>query len=200
VQARLAMWPELRSTVLYPPAPPRPYRCDSYGDYIFMVSRLTPLKRADLLIRALAEPLAHGVRAVIAGEGDDSDRLRALVGELNLSDRVRLTGRLSDDEVVDHMARCRAVCFPPVQEDYGFVTVEAFASRKPVITCRDSGGPAELVADSQSGFVCEPTPEAVAAALRRVTDDAALAQQLGSAGHARGAELTWPGTVRQLTS
>jgi glycosyltransferase involved in cell wall biosynthesis len=200
VQARLAMWPELRSTVLYPPAPPRPYRCDSYGDYIFMVSRLTPLKRADLLIRALAEPQAHGVRAVIAGEGDDSDRLRALVGELNLSDRVRLTGRLSDDEVVDHMARCRAVCFPPVQEDYGFVTVEAFASRKPVITCRDSGGPAELVADSQSGFVCEPTPEAVAAALRRVTDDAALAQQLGSAGHARGAELTWPGTVRQLTS
>jgi glycosyltransferase involved in cell wall biosynthesis len=200
VQARLAMWPELRSTVLYPPAPPRAYRCDGYGDYIFMVSRLTPLKRADLLIRALAEPQANGVRAVIAGEGDDSDRLHTLVGELNLSDRVRLAGRVSDDEVVDHMARCRAVCFPPIQEDYGFVTVEAFASRKPVITCRDSGGPAELVADGQSGFVCEPTPAAVAAALRRVTDDAALARQLGSAGHARGAELNWPDAVRQLTA
>jgi glycosyltransferase involved in cell wall biosynthesis len=53
--------------------------------------------------------------------------------------------------------------FPPLQEDYGFVTVEAFASRKAVITCRDSGGPAELVQDGVSGFVCEPTP----ASLRR---------------------------------
>ena len=43
------MWPELSSTVLYPPPPQRAYRCDGYGDYIFMVSRLTPLKRADLL-------------------------------------------------------------------------------------------------------------------------------------------------------
>ena len=56
-----------------------------------------------------------------------------------------------------HLARCRAVCFPPFQEDYGFVTVEAFASRKAVVTCRDSGGPAELVVDGVNGFVCEPT-------------------------------------------
>ena len=62
IQQRLAMWPEVRSTVLYPPAPQRPYRCDGYGDYIFMVSRLTPLKRADLLIEALARPKAPGSR------------------------------------------------------------------------------------------------------------------------------------------
>ncbi|MBW8713837.1 MAG: hypothetical protein JF632_07110, partial [Acidobacteria bacterium] len=41
IQRRLAMWPELRSTVLYPPAPQREYRCDGYGDYVFLVSRLT---------------------------------------------------------------------------------------------------------------------------------------------------------------
>ena len=46
VQERLRIWPELTSTVLYPPPPVRPYRCDGYGDYVFMVSRLTPLKRA----------------------------------------------------------------------------------------------------------------------------------------------------------
>ena len=75
VQQRLAAWPEVRSTVLYPPAPQRAYRCEDYGDYIFMVSRLTPLKRADLLIDALATADGAGIRAVIAGEGEDRDRL-----------------------------------------------------------------------------------------------------------------------------
>ena len=46
IQGRLGMWPELKSTVLYPPPPQRAYRCDGYGDYVFMVSRLAPLKRA----------------------------------------------------------------------------------------------------------------------------------------------------------
>ena len=55
IQDRLRMWPELRSTVLYPPPPARDYRCDDYGDYIFWVSRLTPLKRA--LMRSPARAL-----------------------------------------------------------------------------------------------------------------------------------------------
>ena len=57
--------------MLYPPPPQRAYRCDEYGDYVFMVSRLTPLKRADLLLRALATPDGRGIRAVIAGEGEE---------------------------------------------------------------------------------------------------------------------------------
>ena len=82
IQQRLAIWPELRSTVLYPPAPQRPYRCDGYGDYVFMVSRLTPLKRADLLIEALAQPEAAGIRAVIAGEGEERSACERLVARL----------------------------------------------------------------------------------------------------------------------
>ena len=200
VQRRLAMWPELRSTVLYPPPPQRPYRCDGYGDYIFMVSRLTPLKRADLLVQALAEPQAAGIRAIIAGDGEERDRLRSLTVQSGLADRVSLVGRVTDDEVIDHLARCRAVCFPPVEEDYGFVTAEAFASRKPVITCRDSGGPAELVGDGINGFVCDPTPASLATALQRVMDDARLAEKLGAEAYARGAQLNWPDAVRQLTA
>ena len=55
--------------------------------------------------------------------------------------------------MLDHLANFRAVCFPPYTKT-GFVTVEAhFASRKPVVTCSDSGGPAELVIDGVSGKV-----------------------------------------------
>lgn len=199
IQRRLAMWPELRSEVLYPPAPQRPYRCDRYGDYIFMVSRLTPLKRADLLIEALATPGGRGIRAVIAGEGEDRERLQGLIRALDLAGRVQLAGRIDDSMLLEHLANCRAVCFPPVHEDYGFVTAEAFASRKAVITCADSGGPAELVVDGQTGLVSDPSPAALATALRRVWDDAALAERLGAAAHARGALLSWESTVQQLT-
>ena len=200
IQDRLTMWPELRSTVLYPPAPQREYRCEGYGDYIFMVSRLTALKRADLLMRALATPDGAGIRAVIAGDGEERETLTRLIDSLGLRGRVVLTGPLDDDTVLDHLARCRAVCFPPVLEDYGFVTIEAFSSSKAVVTCRDSGGPAELVKDGVNGLICDPTPEALARALRRLADDVALAERMGVEGRRASQQITWPDAVRQLTA
>lgn len=200
VQNRLAMWPELSSEVLYPPAPQRPYRCDGYGDYVFMISRLTALKRADLLVQALAESDAAGIKAVIAGEGEERDRLQALINRLGLGGRVTLAGRLSDAQLLDHLARCRVVCFPPLQEDYGFVTAEAFASRKPVVTCRDSGGPAELVEHGVTGLICDPTSRSLSATLRPVMDDLALVERMGAAAFAAGEKLNWSDTVRRLTA
>jgi glycosyltransferase involved in cell wall biosynthesis len=200
IQQRLAMWPEVRSTVLYPPAPQRAYRCDEYGGFIFMVSRLTPLKRAQLLIEALATERGRGIEAVIAGDGEERRRLEAMVAARGLTGRVRLVGWLDDARLIEYLARCRAVCFPPLQEDYGFVTVEAFASRKAVITCRDSGGPSELVTSGVNGFVCEPTAESVAHALREVVDDRGLAERMGAAAHDRGEDLNWADAVRQLTA
>ncbi len=198
VQRRLAIWQSVNAKVLYPPAPQRPYRCEGYGPAFLFVSRLTRLKRADLLIRALGTPPANAIRLVIAGDGEERPALERLVSEVDVANRVRFTGRLTDDQLLGELATCRAVCFPPFQEDYGFVTVEAFASRKAVITCRDSGGPAELVKDGVNGFVCEPTPEAVGRAMRRLADDAALAKKMGEAAFEAGAKLTWPETVRQL--
>ena len=200
IQKRLGMWPSLGSTVLYPPAPPRPYRCDRYGDFIFMVSRLTPLKRTDLFVRAMAHPAAEGLKAVIAGDGEERDRLRALIAELGIADRVTMTGSASPEQLVQYLANCRAVCFPPFDEDYGFVTVEAFVSQKAVVTCTDSGGPSELVEHGVSGFVCDPAPEALALRFRELMDDAALAERLGQNAYARGSRLTWPDTVKQLTA
>ena len=200
VGRRLAMWPELKPRVLYPPAPQRSYRCDDYGDYIFMVSRLTRLKRADLLIEALASADGAGINAVIAGEGDERERLEGLVARHGLTQRVRFAGRLDEAGLLTHLARCRAVCFPPVQEDFGFVTVEAFASRKAVITCGDSGGPAELVQDGVNGLVCDPAPESLARALAKVSEDRTLAERMGAAALTAGARLNWPDTVRQLTA
>jgi glycosyltransferase involved in cell wall biosynthesis len=197
VQRRLADL-GVTSDVLLPPPPQRAYRCEAYGDYLFAVSRLTPLKRLDLVIRALAEPAARHARVVIAGDGESGPDLERLIAALGVADRVTLLGRISDQALLDYLARCRAVCFPPLDEDYGFVTVEAFASRKAVITCVDSGGPLELVRDGETGLVCDPTPAALAGAIGRLMDDAALAERLGGAAWLRAGTLTWPAAVKRL--
>jgi glycosyltransferase involved in cell wall biosynthesis len=199
VQDRMRHWPELKSTVLYPPPPPRAYRCDEYGDYVFVVSRLTPLKRVDLVLHALATPEGRGIRVVVGGDGEARGALETLVADLGLRDRVSFAGALAEDQLVEHLARCRVVCFPPVQEDYGFVTVEAFASRKPVITCTDSGGPAELVTDGERGYVCSPTPESVGHALRRSMDDRDGAERMGGRALEYVSGMTWSAAVETLT-
>src|SRR5690348_16038245 len=198
VQTRLQRFGGIQSSVLYPPPPKRDYRHDRYGDYLFGVSRLAPLKRFDLVLRALAEPAAASIRCVIAGEGAEAEPLRTLSQHLGIEDRVQFIGRITDAEMIDHLARCRAVCFPPFDEDYGFVTVEAFASRKPVITCVDSGGPTELVRDGENGWVVSPTADALAAALREAMDDPRKTERLGSAGHTLAATMTWNGAVETL--
>ncbi len=198
VQARLRRFGNIQSDVLYPPPPMREYRHEGYGDYIFGVSRLSPLKRFDLVLRALAEPVAASIRCVIAGEGAELERLRALASHLDIEHRVQFVGRLSDEDMIGHLARCRAVVFPPFNEDYGFVTVEAYMCGKAVITCTDSGGPSELVRDGETGFVTDPTPEGLAEAMRTLTDDRTLAQRMGEAGHAVAAQMTWRKAIEQL--
>ena len=198
IRGRYAAWPELRAEVLYPPPPPRPYRVDDYEPYLFAVSRFTPIKRMALVVEALAQPEASGIRAVLAGDGESHAEVVALVRERGLTDRVSLPGRLDEAALIDHLARCRAVVFPPLDEDYGFVTVEAFASAKAVITCTDSGGPTELVRDDVTGLVVAPTPQDLARAFRRLVDSRDVAVRLGTAGAAVAARLTWPAAVQRL--
>ncbi|HCE03742.1 MAG TPA: glycosyl transferase family 1, partial [Acidobacteria bacterium] len=101
-------------------------------------------------------------------------------------------------DLVERLATCRAVCYPPSAEDYGLVTLEAFASAKAVITCADSGGPAEMVRPDVDGLVADPTGESLAQAMRRIMDDQALAERLGGAGCTRAADYTWARTIPRL--
>lgn len=188
----------IRADVLHPPAPQRDYRCDEYGSFIFAPSRLTPLKRIDLLIRALAEPLARRIEVIVAGEGECRAELEAQARSLGVDPRVRFVGRLDDGGMVGYLAKCRAVCFAPYAEDYGFVTVEAFASAKPVITCEDSGGPTDLVIHEETGLVCEPTPSSLAKALARLADDRQLAEDLGARAVRQSMAMSWSAAVDRL--
>ncbi|MBP6703298.1 MAG: glycosyltransferase family 4 protein [Vicinamibacteria bacterium] len=186
------------SEVLHPPAPDREYRCDGYEPYVFAVSRLHPLKRMDLLIEAMAAMKDKSLRAVIAGEGDDEARLRGLIRDQGLESRVDLVGPLSEQEKLDHFARCRAVYFAPRNEDYGFVTLEAMSSGKAVLTATDSGGPTEQVEHESTGWILKPEAAAFGEVFDRLAGDPALAERLGRNGFGYAARHTWDNVVKTL--
>ncbi|HLA79340.1 MAG TPA: glycosyltransferase [Vicinamibacteria bacterium] len=198
IQARLKTWGGIGSELLYPPPPERPYRTQEYGDYVFAVSRLTRLKRLGLLVEAVARMEDRSLGFKIAGTGEEEPRLRERIRELGLEDRVELLGAVSDQHLLEHYARCRAVFFAPWNEDYGFVTLEAFRSGKPVVTTLDSGGPAELVRHGETGWVGAPTPEALAVHLDAIARDRGLSERLGQAALEASRSHTWAAAVEEL--
>ena len=117
---------------------------------------------------------------------------------LDLGHRVTFTGSLWGEPVADLYAGALGVVYAPFDEDYGYVTLEAFLAAKPVITTTDAGGPLEFVRDGINGFVCEPVPASLAAAIDRLDADRALAERLGGAGRELAQTITWDGVIEQL--
>jgi glycosyltransferase involved in cell wall biosynthesis len=198
IRERLLKWGGIDSEVLYPPAPQRDYRTEGYENFIFTVSRLYPLKRIDLLVKSFKFVKNKDVKALIAGEGVDEERLRKMILDMNLQDRVILLGKLKEEELISYYSRARAVFFAPYKEDFGFVTMEAFSSRKPVITCKDSGGPSEIVKDGISGFVLEPEPEKIAEKIDLLSQNPELSREMGERGFESIKDITWEKVIEKL--
>jgi glycosyltransferase involved in cell wall biosynthesis len=175
------------------PHPPQElaYRCDRYGDFVLCVGRLDTTKRIDLLLSAVA--LDPSLEVVVVGDGPDRLRLEGLA-----SGRVRFAGRVSEQELADLYATCRAVFYAPIDEDFGMVPYEAFRAAKPVVTTTDAGGPLEVVDDRRNGRVVEPDPRSIAAALRELLADETTARSLGAAGQAQAATVSWDNAIAKL--
>jgi glycosyltransferase involved in cell wall biosynthesis len=182
------------------PHPPQelPYRTESYDDFVLSVGRLDRAKRHDLLLEALATDAT--LQCVIVGDGPDRERLESVARQRGLDGRARFTGRVDEEELAELYARCLAVYYAPVDEDFGMVPYEAFLAEKPVVTTTDAGGPLEVVADRRTGLVCEPRAGALAEAcawLRLHVDDA---KAWGRAGKEIARRVSWDETIARLLS
>lgn len=195
---RLEKFNGLRRRPLYPPPPfadrllPGPY-----GDYVLFVGRLESIKRPDLLVRTMCQ-VHRPTRLVMVGEGTQRQRTEALAEELGVADRIDFPGALDEHTLIGLYQGALAVLYCPFDEDYGYVTLEAFLARKPVVTASDSGGPLEFVEEGTNGFVCAPEPDEIAGAINRLAGDRSRAASLGSAGFDRARTITWDGVIEQL--
>ncbi|MET0552007.1 MAG: glycosyltransferase family 4 protein [Vicinamibacteria bacterium] len=200
VADRLSRYNGLAGKPLYPPPHHLGrYQCREYGDFLFYAGRLDRLKRLDLAIDAMKR-VKSGARLKIAGDGPLREELRKQIVGQGVEDRVELLGFVTADELVELYAGCRAAYYAPLNEDYGYVTVEAFLSRKPVVTTTDAGGPLEFVTDGETGLVSDPTPQSVADAIDRLwaLPRPALAA-MGDAGRACVEGISWERVVDALT-
>ncbi len=199
VSERLARYNGVASQPLYHPPPlydelhPGPF-----GNYVFCATRLERNKRPELLVESLAHVQAP-VRAVVAGRGSRRDNLIRRARELGVGDRVELPGFVDDDELVERFANALAVVYTPHEEDYGYVTLQAFRAGKPVITTADSGGVLEWVEDGVTGLVTDGTPAGIAKAIDRLATDHELVERLGAAARERVSTLSWAPVVARLT-
>lgn len=196
VSRRLRESNGIEAPVLHPPLWTDGFREGPQGDYFFLPGRLHAWKRVDLVIEAFKR-VKGPLRLLVAGTGDAEAGLRELAGG---DSRIEFLGRVDDARLLELYAGALAVPFTPRREDYGYVTLEAFASGKPVITCEDAGEAAAIVRDSGGGRVVAATAAAVSAAMQSLHDDRAQAGDFGHAGREWVRKLSWEAIARQLVA
>jgi len=198
VANRLLKFNKLKVESLYPPPKHKgSYYNQKYGDYIFSAGRFDSCKRFELLIEAMRFT-ASKATCLIAGEGQERESLEKLAGESGVLDKVKFLGWVDDKELLRLYANAFAVFYAPFDEDYGYITVEAFESQKPVITTHDSGGPLEFVEDNQNGFITSGQPREIAAKIDHLYANKDLCRKFGMNGYDRVKNITWDKVIREL--
>jgi glycosyltransferase involved in cell wall biosynthesis len=200
VAQRLKQYNQIESEPLYHPPPlADQLHPGEQGNYFFYPSRLEPQKRQGLLIEAM-KFVRSPLKVILAGGSADAKHYEDLIKRTGVSDRVSIRGFVKDDELVDLYANSLGVCYLPFDEDYGYVTLEAMLSGKPIVVSTDGGGPIELVEHQTTGLVSEPKAEAIAQCLDSIYNARAEADRMGKRGleKIKSMNLSWEHVVEKI--
>ncbi len=95
-------------------------------------------------------------------------------------------------------ANALGVFYAPIDEDYGFATIEAFLSKKPIITTNDAGGVLEFVIDEENGFITEANPVNIADKIDMIRENKAKCKELGMNGYEIARKITWDYVIDRI--
>ena len=155
------------------------------------IGRLKRYKGVDLVIRAFARLAQPDARLEIAGAGGYRGVLEALARSLDLGERVRFLGFVSEDEKLALLQRAWAVVLASPKEGWGLTNVEAAACGTAVVAS-NSPGIRESVRDGQTGYLATHADvAALAQALARIAESREHAESMGRAGRRFAETLTW---------
>ena len=161
------------------------------------LGRLKRYKGVQFVIAAFARIAVPEARLAIAGAGDYRPALERLVRSLDLGDRVRFLGRISEAEKLTLLRQSWALTFASPKEGWGITNLEAAACGTPVVAS-NSPGIRESVLDGQTGFLVPHADiDALAAGLERFARNPALVATMGAAGRRFAETLTWDRAARE---
>jgi len=164
---------------LDPEAFPRPHDLPASGRTMLMVGRLTHVKGIDVAVAAMAQgAMPADVTLLLLGSGPDEHELRRSVAAAGLGDRVTFLG--FKENACAYIAHADALLMTSLHEGLPYTLLEAMSLGRPVVATR-VGGLAEVLEDGVTGLLHPPSsPEATAAACRRLFDDDELRSRLGA--------------------
>lgn len=203
VAARLKHYCGIDAQPLYHPPPnAERFYAETPQDYLFFPSRLCLPKRQALVLEALAHTKRE-VRVKFAGSADQpayEQELINLARRMRVHDRVEWLGQISEEKKIELYANSLGVIYPPIDEDYGYVTLEAMLAGKPLITCNDSGGPLEFVQNEETGLIVSPEATSLARAFDQMYADRDRTKRWGERGRDlyHSMNITWNGVVEKL--
>ena len=157
------------------------------------VGRLKRYKGIDVVLRALARASgpAEGARLVVAGSGDDGDRLRRVAEEVGVAGRVTFPGFVSEERKVELLRRAWANLYPSPKEGWGLSNLEAAACGTPTVAS-DAPGLRESVRDGQTGFLVPHGDVAAwARRLEQIAGDEELRHRLSAAARRHASRFSW---------
>lgn len=186
---------EAKIEVIHHPSNLKYFSNSNYRN-IFTISRLDNPKRIDLLIEAfIATNINTEFR--IAGTGPEQDKLKNLAQK---DTRIKLLGRITDEEVIGEYGEALFVPYIPFDEDYGLITIEAMSSAKAVLTTKDSGGVNEFVESGINGLTVEPSVEAISRAMDELFSNPQKTISMGNNALQSVAHISWQNTISGLLS
>ena len=179
------------SEVLHPPLIEDNFKKSAYQPFAFIPSRLHRWKKIDFLI-ASWKNVKSDIDLLIAGTGEDRAYFEKLA---NGDNRIKFLGNITDEQLVDYYAKALFIPFAPIDEDYGYVTLEAFRSKKMVLTCKDSGEPTNMVINHVNGFVVKRDKKEFAKKVDWIMENQDSARQYGEQGYQLILNIDWDNTI-----
>ncbi|WP_230742994.1 glycosyltransferase family 4 protein [Methanooceanicella nereidis] len=190
-------WNNIDFKLIYPDTLLSGFSEPKKGEFIFLPGRLHRWKRIDLVIKSM-KYVKNGVKLLLAGKGEDEKNLKKLTRDLGLENRIEFLGPVSDNELIDLYSRSIVIPFVTKKEDFGYITIEAFRAKKPVITCHDSGEPTYIVKDGVSGFIVEPDPIKIAEKINFFIENPDEAANMGINGYDAVRHITWDNVTNDM--
>ncbi|MTK05312.1 glycosyltransferase family 4 protein [Micromonospora sp. CP22] len=162
---------------------------------LVVLGRLVPHKRVEIALQTVAELAEElpDLELVVAGQGWWEEPLRARCAALGITDRVRFSGFVSEDEKHALLSSAWLALTPSLKEGWGLTIVEAAARSTPTVAFRYAGGVAEAMVDMETGLLVDDEAEFTAVVRDLLADDVRR-KAMGEAALAHAARYTWTAT------